>query len=301
MRKVAVIALLLFLLIACKEELPPSPPPPGGEVSVGRALAGLAGALPSWASPAHDVAITPQQAYYGDGVVVAVSGIEYIYQNAYVFNSKVRSWEKFTLQGELNKEWIKEQAIGSVAVSSDKFAEGDNYLVVYACSKAGGKWDCSGNKWMLVTFKVLGSPTGQIPELANVNNFVINGGIPPFAVLSTTAEKDNFAEINVIRYDAKYSEPINGLVVLVHVFDFNNRAEVDKTISTLWRDIIVNGWKVHKGHNIALFLDESDHRDAIWTSGKEIIFVETFQSDSASKEIIEAYLEKYPSDLKKLT
>jgi len=140
----------------------------------------------------------------------------------------------------------------------------------------------------------LGSVAGAIPELVNVDQFVINAPITPFVVIDTTAEKDNFADIQVIRYGAKYREP-QGLVVLVHVFDFNNRDEVDKTMSTLFRDIVINGWKEHKNSNIAVFLDETDHRVAIWTSGKEIIYVESFEA--ANKEIIDAYLSKYPSDL----
>jgi len=300
MKKFAIGILFLFLLGACAQDLPPNPPAPGGGTGVGRAIAGMAGAMPSWAAPPKNTAITPSDAYHGDGVVVSVSDFDFIYSSGYYFNSKIRSWEKFSLQGEQVKEWLKGQAIGSVAIDPAKFAEGENYLVVYACSKAGGSWDCNGKRWMLVTFNVLGVATGDIPELANVDQFVINSPIPPFSVTSTTAEQDNFADINVIRYDARYREA-NGMIVLVHVFDFNTRAEIDTTISTLFRDIVINGWKVHKGHNIAIFLAENDHRDAVWTSGKEIIFVETFDKDSANREIIEAYLEKYPSDLQQLT
>ncbi len=301
MKKFALIAvLMLFLLSACEEELPPSPPPPGGDSGAGRAIAGMAGALPTWAADAKNVAITPAQPYYGDGVVVSVSNFDYIYQNGYVFNSQSRVWEKFALQGELVKDWVKTQGIGSVTIDQTKFKEGDNYLVIYACAKVGSDWDCNNRKWMLVIFTVMGSATGAIPELANVDQFVINRAIPPFVVIGTTAEKDNFADINVIRYDGKYREP-NGLVVLVHVFDFNNRDEVDKTMSTLFRDIVINGWKEHKNNNIAVFLDETDHRVAVWSSGKEIIYVESFEAASANKETIEAYLSKYPSDLQKLT
>jgi len=301
MKKFAIIVLLLFLL-ACKEELPPSPPPPGGEAGVGRAIVGMAGGMPKWAAEPKNIAVTPAQAYWGDGVVVSVSNFDYIYANGYLFNSQTRIWEKFNLQGEKVENWLKGQAVGSVSIDAAKFKEGDNYLVVYACSKVVKEWDCSGRRWMLVTFKVLGSATGAIPELANVDKFMINTQITPFSVIGTTAEKDNFLDINVIRYDAKYREP-RGLVVLVHVFDFNNRAEVDKTIENpdLFRPIIVNGWKVHSGHNMAVFLDENDHRVAVWSSGKEIIYVETFDASSANKEIIEAYLNKYPSDLKQLT
>lgn len=154
---------------------------------------------------------------------------------------------------------------------------------------------------MLVVFKVVGSATGAIPELANVDKFVINAPVNPFVVIATTAEKDNFADINVIRYDAKYREP-SGLVVLVHVFDFNDRAEVDKTTNTMFKDIIINGLQNRGGNNVAVFLAaDTDHRVAVWTSGKEIVYIESFEKDVANAETIDAYLTKYPSDLQKLT
>ncbi len=297
MKRVALAVLLLFLLVACKDELPPNPPPPGGEI--GKAIAGMAAGMPSWAAEAKNVAITPSEAYFGDGVVVSVSNFDYVYSNGYVFNSVTRTWEKFSLQGEAAEQWLKGQAIGSVTVDASKFVEGENYFVVYACSKAAGKWECNGKKWMLVKFTVKGKATGKIPELANVEQFVLNMTVGPFKVMSTTAEKDNFADINVIRYDAKYREPKTGVVVLVHIFDFNNRQELDKTLATMFKDIIVNGWKTHAGHNLALFLSEEDHRIAVWSSGKEIVYVETFEKEAANAEIIGAYLKKYPSDLKK--
>lgn len=300
MKKIGIIAVLLLMLIACKEELPPSPPPPGGATSFGRAMAGVAGGMPSWAAPARNIVLSPSQPYYGDGVLVSVSNFEYVYSNGYFFNSQSRTWERFNLQGERTQDWIKGQAVGSITVDKAKFAEGDSYAVIYACLKVGKNWECNGNRWMLVTFKVLGAATGAVPQLANVDQFVINQNIAPFDVVSTLGEKDNFNEVVVNRYDARYRES-KGLVVLAHVFDFNSRADVDKTINTLWKDIVINGFKVHMGHNVAVFLDESDHRDAVWTSGRQLIFIETFWAESANKEIIEAYLAKYPSDLPKLT
>ncbi|MEM3154305.1 MAG: hypothetical protein QW165_01925 [Candidatus Woesearchaeota archaeon] len=300
MRQFAIVPILMLLfLAACKEELPPSPPPPGGEV--GRAIAGMAAGMPAWASEAKNVAVTPEEAFFNDGIIVSVGNFDYIYSNGYVFNSKTRTWEKFSLQGEKVDAWLKNTAIGSVTVDSARFAEGNNYVVVYACSKVAGKWDCNDKKWMLAKFTVRGSATGRIPEMANIDQFVINAPINPFTVMSTLAEKDNFGDVNVIRYDAKYRETAKrGLVVLVHVFDFNNRQDLDKSLQAFFKDIINNGWKQHAGHNLALFLSTDDHRIAVWSSGKVIVYVETFEAESANKEIIEAYLKKYPSDLKKI-
>ncbi len=301
MKKVFALVLLLILLAACaKEELPPSPPSPGGDSIVGKALAGMAGAMPSWAAASKNVMVTPAQPYYGDGAIITVYDYDYVYSNGYLFNSKSRTWEKFALQGEQVKEWIKGGAIGTVPIDANKFGVGDNYLVIYACTKTGSEWDCNGRKWMLVILKVMGSATGAIPEMADIDEFVLNKEVFPFTVMSTLAEKDNFLDLNVIRYDAKYKEA-KGLMVLVHVFEFNDRAEVDKTILNpeLFRDIVIQGWQAYKGHNVALYLDQTDHRVCIWTSGKVIVYVETFDNGAANKEIIEAYLEKYPSDMVK--
>ncbi|RMD57520.1 hypothetical protein D6825_03845 [Candidatus Woesearchaeota archaeon] len=285
-----------MLLVACEEQLPPSPPPPGQVAGVGGAIAGLAGAMPSWAVGPKNVAVTPLEAYYNDGLVVSVANYDYIYSSGYVFNSKSRVWERFDLQGERVKDWISGEAVGSIALDSDRFKEGDNYLVVYACSKSGSRWDCNQNKWMLVKFKVLGSVTGEIPELANVDKFVITNPIRPFTVIGSTAEKDNFLDVNVIRYDARYREP-NGLTVLVHVFDFLSRADVDKTLKDVLSPYVRNGLQKHMGNNVAVFLADNDHRTAFWTSGTQLVYVDTFDSKAANKEIIEAYLQKYPSDL----
>lgn len=303
MKRLIITLLLVFSLTACSsEELPPGPPPVGGS-GYGQAVAGLAGAMPNWAAPARNLVATPAQGFYGDNIIISASNYDYIYKNAYIFNSQVRVWEKTTLQGDAVQDWLRGQAIGGINLDPTKFKEGDNYLVVYACNKSGEIWECNDRKWMLLGFKV-NAKAGAIPELAYVNQFLINSGVPPFAIMGVTAEKDNFTETgktvpvaDVIRYDARYRES-GGLTVLVHVFDFKNRQELESAL-VLFKEIINQGWKEHNGHNLAVFLDESDYRVAVWSSGKQIVYVETHKSDSANKEIIDAYLRKYPSDLKK--
>ena len=301
MKKLAILAVLLLVLASCaQEDLPPVPPPPGGGSGVGKALAGLAAGMPAWAAEAKNIAVTPDKPYFNDGVIVSVSNFDYIYKNGYLFNSKQRTWEKFELQGEAVQEWLKGTATGDITIDANKFETGDNYAVIYACSKSGKEWDCNGKKWMLVTFKVMGSATGMIPEFANIDQFVVKS-ITPFELMNTLAEKDNFNEINVIRYDGKYKAS-NGLIVLVHVFNFNDRTDLDKTLTRddlPLKDIIQKGTQKHLGHNVAVYLTQEDHRTAFWSSGKSIIWVEAFEKESANKEVIETYLQKYPSDLVK--
>ncbi len=61
-------------------------------------------------------------------------------------------------------------------------------------------------------------------------------------------------------------------------------------------DVINRGASSHQGNNIALFLTQNDHRVAIWSSGNTLVYVDT-SLKFAAREVIEAYLEKYPSDL----
>ncbi|PIN74927.1 hypothetical protein COV18_05320 [Candidatus Woesearchaeota archaeon CG10_big_fil_rev_8_21_14_0_10_37_12] len=295
MKKLMLLVICLFVITACSDDLPPTPPAPGSQAMVGGAIAGMAG-FPAWATQPNNVAITPQQAFYGDGVVLSASNYDYVYENAYYFD-RIGTWEKLQLQGtEKQENWIKNRAIGSIQITEPHFESGTNYAVVYACNKQSGNWNCNGNKWMLLEFNVQGTATGAIPELANVNQFVVNQAIYPFTVINTGAEQDNFADINVIRYDAKYREP-KGLVVLVHVFDFNNRAELDQTINTMFRDIFTQGKTKQNGNNIGIYLDETDTMITTWSSGKQIVYIQTFDPEAANKEIIEAYLAKYPSDV----
>ena len=128
----------------------------------------------------------------------------------------------------------------------------------------------------------------------NIDAYVINKAIPPFSLVSVDAIYDNFAIIPVERYDARYQ--FNRTIVLVHVFKFSIRPELDVVLNSEFYHIINRGASNHMGHNTALYLTEDDHRVVIWSSGTALVYVETF-AYFASLEIVEAYLAKYPSDL----
>lgn len=298
MKRLIILSVMaLVLLTACGNELPPTPPPPG-QGGYGMSIAGLATGLPPWAAEAKDIAVTPSEIHYNEGLIVSVSNYDYVYKNGYFFNSKSRTWEQFTFSGEETQGWLKGSGFATINIDPNKFGTGSNFLVVYACNKVLGKWDCE--KWQLVPFSVLGSATGTIPESANIPQMVIDKAIMPFAVMSTIAENDDFdGVIKVIRYDARYRDPNSGLTVLAHVFDFNNRQDLDTTVSGPFKDIVNQGWKQYRGQNLAMFLDVTDNRVAIWSSGKKIIYIETHTAQYGAAEIIDAYLNKYPSDLKK--
>jgi len=128
----------------------------------------------------------------------------------------------------------------------------------------------------------------------NIGDYVIGKAIQPFSLLSTDAIYDNFAIIPVERYDARYQS--DSITVLVHVFKFSTREELDVVLNSEFYHIINRGSSYHKGHTVALYLTQDNHRAVIWSSGTELVFVETF-ADYAAQEIVGAYLAEYPSDL----
>jgi len=295
--------ILAILLTACGPDLPPQPSAPGQathavQAGVGGAIAGLATQLPSWAAQPVNIQLNPQEGIFGDGLILSVSDYDYIYKNGYYFDTQHDQWKQFGIQGEIIDNWVKNEGVATISLSESYFKAGENYLVVYACNKTGNAWDCNDNKWMVLRFTV-SAPEIPDVQLENVDAYIINAPIQTFQVQSTGGEPDNFEAIIVDRYDAKYRDSTEGLVVLTHVFKFETLAELEETTSTLFKDIINKGWKRHAGNNIALFLDESDKRVTVWTSGNKIIYIETWTPEFASQEVINAYLQKYPSDLTK--
>jgi hypothetical protein len=131
--------------------------------------------------------------------------------------------------------------------------------------------------------------------VGNAVDFIINNAIPPFNLISTASARDNFAIIRVERFDAEYVYDVN---VLVHIFRFSSRQELDVVLNSELYDIIANGAIPHHGQSVAVYLNENNHRSALWPSGNFLIYVETFIPNFVAVEIVNAYLAKYPSDLK---
>jgi len=298
-KKILLLIMLASLLTACGDQLPPTPPPPGMATGVGGAIAGLAGQMPNWAAQPVNAILTPTDVKLGGSVMLTVSEYDYIYNKGYYFDSQRKNWVPFTLSGELVEDWIKNQAVASMAVSEAKFAPGENYILTYACKKVGGQWDCNGNRWMLLKFNAM-APEKPDVVITGIENHIIPQNIQSFEFVSMDGEPDNFESTIVTRYDARYRGQIDYTFVLVHVFEFDTEAELDETIRMLFKDIIDYGGKTYNTQFVALFLDEYDHRVAVWTHKNNILYVETHKPDYAAKEIIDAYLRMYPSDMTKV-
>lgn len=313
MKKILVLILVLILAIGCqtqmkeeqqdkeqKMDLPPPPPLPGGQATFGVGKAIDTGALPPWAAQANKMEVSPSEVFPGNPITLKLYEYDYIYQYAYYFNQQTKTWEKTNLFGaERTEDWIKGSAASSIQTNTEKFQYGENYIVAYACNKIGDTWACNNNKWMIEAFNLKEKPTEtQAPEKEDATKYVLAKPITPFTFQTAKAEEDNFEEVLVMRYDAEYYEPQTKLKVIVRVFEFNNDADQKKSL-ILFKDIINQGWKTHNGQNVALYLDMNDVRNTVWTSGNKLLFIETYNKDFASKEIIDAYLQLYPSDLKR--
>ena len=284
----------LLVLSACKD-LPPSPPPLG-EPGIGKAIVGMATGKPTWAAEPKGITLTPPEVKLGEGLVVSVTNFNFIFSKAYFFDSVMREWRPFSLSGEKIDSWIKNSALGAITVKKSSFKPGDNFIVVYACNKAGRKWDCNGRRWMLAKFTV---KEEKVKKITGADKYIISKTIMPFELIETGGEPDDFEGIPNTRYDARYKDAETGLIVVAHVFNFANKQDLDKAINTVFKEIYSRGYQNYQGNGIGVFLDQENRRVATWPSGLNIVYIETYTPAFANKEIIEAYLNKYPSDLRK--
>ncbi len=138
------------------------------------------------------------------------------------------------------------------------------------------------------------APTPDTRLHGNIIKYTIRD-VPPFTLASTDAIQDSFSIIPAERYDARYQA--GSVTVLVHVFKFTTREQLDVVLNSEFFHIINNGATRHQGHIIALYLTQEDHRVVIWSSGNFLIYMETFLPEFAAREVFEAYLSRYPSDL----
>lgn len=294
MRLFAMLAVCMFVLAACGEELPPSPPNPGG--FTGSAIVGLA---PSWAAVAQGMRILPSPVSKGQTAVVSVAGFDTVYPKGFYYTKKTGAWKEFSLRGTVSGEWIAGTASG--LISTNDLDEGKVYVIVYACQRFTDEWECNKNQWMLDEFTVGPAATvsapasSELPAQVSTASVIINQTIPPFMVLGTLAVPDSFGSVSARRYDAKYRSG-TGLEVLVYVFDFGSRAELEKGLDEQFAQVLEHGIVNHNGKKVAVFVDDQPHTMALWSSGNRIVYVDTF-SASANKQIIDKYLELYPSDL----
>ena len=308
MKKIFLTLIVIIFLLGCQtqegqkegyDDLPPPPPMPGGQAVYGVGMAGYSSSMPPWAITPRNMDLSPTEAFPGKTLTLRVSE-QYIYKDAYYFNQQTKTWENLALFGpDTAGDWIKNSAATSIT-ADERFTQGENYIVVYACQKMANIWSCNNNKWMLTSFNIKEKPQTDAPQHQQSSDMVIQASILPFIFETSKSEEDNFNEVMVMRYDAEYFAPDEKLKVIVHIFEFKTMNDLTKTMSAMFKEIVNNGWKTHNNQNVALYLDVNDVRNAIWTSGNKLIYIETHNPEFASGEIITPYLQKYPSDLKRV-
>lgn len=133
------------------------------------------------------------------------------------------------------------------------------------------------------------------PLLQNTQDIIIAKDIKPYKIMAADAEYDSFGIVPVQRHDANYA--YQGINTTAHTFLFNSREELEFVLFAAFFEAIQRGARNHQGNIILLYLSQEDHRIAVWSSGTKLVYIDTAIPDFAALEIINAYLEKYPSDL----
>ena len=145
------------------KSLPAEPGAPGEskqEASIaGRAFYAELGQL-GYADPGNIFTINKDSLEKGESLVLSVNE-NFIYK--YYYLSVAGKWEKYVFPQQVigNTNWI-EFAAGA-SVSTTDLPEGDNYVVVYSCSKTTTGFDCHNNKWQIHQFVLLAKKQ-DLPE-----------------------------------------------------------------------------------------------------------------------------------------
>ena len=178
--------LFLVFLLAC---LPPEP----------HGLAGLIvpeSQMPRWAAPPINLVLSANEAALGSDLTITAGPADYAWGIAYVYTDH-KIWEKVIINPLMTKDsivqqWVKGTAVFTLPITSVKFTPGKTYYVIgYWCNKKI-KWDCNGNKWMLISFKVKKTAPPIDEELNNLTNELDNIE----KELQTTEETDVLSSID---------------------------------------------------------------------------------------------------------
>jgi hypothetical protein len=140
---------LLIFLTACTA-LPQSPGHAGLMITQEK--------MPKWAAQPANFQLSADETTIGSKLEITTGPADYSWGIAYVLTD-YKIWEKIIINPILTKDsivqqWVKGTARFTLDVTSNKFTPGKTYYVItYWCNK-GDTWQCNGNKWMLLSFKI---------------------------------------------------------------------------------------------------------------------------------------------------
>lgn len=145
-----------------------------------------------------------------------------------------------------------------------------------------------------VVEQVRESPPARLPS-RSVSGVLLGRDIRPYSLVSMSAGFDKIGIVPAERYDAKYTVSIvdvNATVLL-----FSTRHELDFVLDSAFDDVLRYGAQKYGENIIMMFLSDDDHRIAAWSHGDMLIIIDTSVADFAAREVVDAYINKYPSDL----
>ncbi len=274
----------LFLLVSCETlNLPESPKPPGRQGPFyGRAVMGLH-AFPDWAAEPKNLFVYPEEVEFEDELRVKVMNYDYVYRFAYYFDKRSNLWEMFELEDGMKlKDWyVGRSARGDIDITRDIFEEGENYVVAYACNKAGDYFDCNENKWMLTFFKVVRD--------ADFEKWIIEEDIGDFIFLTSKREREEYSGEELKVYIAEYMKDNDKAIVEITQVDTMSAA---KAFLKQWNIFKLN-YGDYEDSKISFYEDEDEYF-VKWMSDDVAVKI-TFETDEFPTDLVDVYLLMWPS------
>lgn len=286
--KFFLLTLILLFLISCKtEELPQSPKMPGqnGIMAGKAAQATTFKAYPSWAAKPENMFLLPESLEFGDSIRVKIIDYDFIYRYGYYFNPHEHRWVMFELEdGKKAEDWyLGKTAKATLEIHREDFERGENYLVLYACNKADGYFDCHENKWMLTYFRILDE--GE----EDIDDYIIDEDIDDFILLSKKVDSIKINDKKITTYEADYlkdNEKLN-----VKIAELETTKELEEFMSS-WKAFEEN-YEKYGGNMISAYEYDNEYFVG-WLSGKTAIKIK-YSADEFPEEIVDEYLDKFPS------
>jgi len=126
---------------------------------------------------------------------VTVINADFVYRYGYLYTKTGK--QKFEFSGNLvtSSNWIIEKAEARLDLTQYDIAPGENYIVVYACTRldAGG-FECNNFKWVIGSYVYKGTPGSETPQEVCIRT---GGTWSAVAGVETcTCAEPNFFDIN---------------------------------------------------------------------------------------------------------
>jgi hypothetical protein len=131
------------------------------------------------AHPIYPIFSTAELGFNINGNSLTVSDTA-IYKIGY-YSINGADWQNFTLSGTtLSGSWLT----GTATYNLPNFPTGENYVVIYSCSKISGTWNCHDNKWQLQIINITSNSNTIFPSIKFISPTPNSG-----AVIKTSSQQ----------------------------------------------------------------------------------------------------------------